>query len=127
MDTVEVHGGAPFVVLVLVVGRRGGEGLLLGRQCVIRIGWCIDLTLRARCGCSLSPVGLCGVIRIGWTLRRLMPSRYIVFGGVPCYGQGGALFGGGGGVNQDRLAHRPIPEVRSSRTCGGSLLRRAGA
>ena len=42
-------------------------------------------------------------------------------------GGGGALFGGGGGVNQDWLAHRPIPEVRSSRACGDSLLHRVGA
>ena len=55
-----------------------------------------------------------------------MPLRYIVSGEVPCYGAGrGALFGGGGGVNHDRLAHRRIPEVGSSTTCSNSFLRHA--
>ena len=76
--------------------------------------------------CTWPRVPYISVIRIGWTLWRYMPSRYTVSGEVPCYGAGrGALFGGGGGVNQDWLAHRPIPEVVSSKACVDSFLRHA--
>ena len=45
--------------------------------------------------CAWLRVPHISVIRIGWTLWRYMPSRYIASGEVPCYGTGrGALFGG---------------------------------